>query len=85
MEQITISQEVRINFEKFFSEKQKEIGNFAKEMAELEFELMEFNLFISSSGKEHLDMVSNSVKGLRQLETEGKINLEQYEEMAEEF
>ncbi len=85
MEQITISQEERINFEKFFEEKQREIGNFAKEMAELEFELMELNLFISSSGKEHLDMASNSVKRLRQLEAERKINLKQYEEIAEEF
>ena len=85
MEQITISQGERINFEKFFGERREEIGNFAKEMAELEFELMELNLFISSSGKEHLDMASNSVKKLRQLETEGEINLEQYEEIAEEL
>ena len=85
MEQLTISQGEKIDFEKFFEEKQKEIGNFAKEMAELEFELMELNLFISSSGIEHLDIASNSVKKLRQLQAEGKINLEQYEEIAEKF
>jgi len=70
---------------KLFDEKQKAIVHLAKEMAEREWELFEFSLFISSLGKEKLDEATNSVRRLRKLETEGKINLEQYEELAEDF
>jgi len=70
---------------KLFHQKQIEIGNMAKEIAEREWKLFEFNLFVSSLGKEKLDNATNSVKKLRKMESEGKINLEQYEELAEEF
>jgi hypothetical protein len=72
-------------FKELFEEKQRAIGDFAKEVAEREWELMEFNLFVSSSGKKHLDEATNSVKKLRKMESEGKINLEQFENLAEEF
>ena len=85
MEQKQIIGEEQMNIEKLFEEKQKAIGNFAKEIAEREWELMEFNLFVSASGKKHLDMASNSVLQLRQLEKEGKIDLKQFESLAEEY
>jgi len=73
------------NFQELFNEKQEAIGNFAKEVAQREFELMEFNLFVSSSGKQHLDNTTNSVKKLRQMEEKGDIDLEQYEDLADEY
>ena len=79
--QICNSEDLR----KLFDQKQIEIGNMAKEIAEREWELFEFNLFVSSMGKEKLDDATNSVKKLRKMESEGKINLEQYEGLAEEF
>ncbi len=70
---------------KLFDQKQIEIGNMAKEIAEREWELFEFNLFVSSMGKEKLDDATNSVKKLRKMESVGKINLEEYEDLAEDF
>ena len=49
-------------FKELFEEKQKAIGDFAKEVAEREWELMEFNLFVSSMGKEKLYDATNSVR-----------------------
>ncbi len=49
------------------------------------WELTEFNLFISSSGKKHLDEATKSVQKLRKLEQEGKINLELFEVLANDF
>ena len=46
---------------------------------------MEFNLFVSSSGKKHLNEASDSVKELRKMEENGEINLEEFEDLAEEF
>jgi len=73
------------DLKKIFEQKQKAIGNFAKEVAEREWELMEFNLFISSSGKKHLNEATRSIQKLRKLEEEGKINLEQFEDLADDF
>lgn len=74
-----------MNMEELFEEKQRAIGEFAKEVAVREVELMEFNLFVSSAGKKQLDMASNSVKEIRDLEKEGKINLEELEDFSNEF
>ena len=68
-----------------FDTKQKEIGEMAREMAEEEWELFEFNLFVSASGKEHLDSVSKSLKELRTQEEKGEIDFSKYEDIAEEF
>ena len=84
MEQNIIS-DCKENFQTLFTEKQKAIGNFAKEVAEREWEIMEFNLFISSSGKKHLDESTKSVKSLRKLEENGKIDLRQYEDLGDDF
>ena len=85
MEQTIISDGVKMDVSRLFEEKQKAIGNFAKEVAEREFELMEFNLFVSASGKKHLDMASEGVAKLRKMESQGKINLSSYEDLADEF
>lgn len=69
--------------EDLFSQKQEEIGNFAKEIAERGVELMEFQLFVSSSGEKHLDKISNAVKELRKKEAKGEIDLKQYEDLEE--
>ena len=71
--------------ERLMEEYKKSIGNFAKEVAEREWELMEFNLFVSSAGKKHLDRATNSVKKLRKMQAEGKIDLRQFEDLADNF
>lgn len=68
-----------------FAERQRAVGLMAKEIAEREFELFEFNLFVSSFGKKHLVSASKSLKGLREAERKGKIDLKNYEKTAEEF
>ncbi len=68
-----------------FAERRRAVGLMAKEIAEREFELFEFNLFVSSFGKKHLDNASKSLKVLREAERKGKIDLKNYEETAEEF
>jgi hypothetical protein len=82
-----MEQEIVLNnkLEKIFAEKQKAIGEFAKEVAEREWELMEFNLFIASSGKRRLNEASHSVTKLRKLENQGKIDLTEFEDMADDF
>ena len=85
MVQDTISNAGKQELEQLFAEKQKAIGNFAKDVAEREWELFEFNLFISSMGKDKLDEATNAVKKLRKLEEEGKMDLEQYEELSNDF
>ena len=81
MQQINSPEDLK----KLLDEKQKAIGNFDKEVAEREWELMEFNLFVSSIGKEHLDDASDSIKKLRAMEKEGKINLKEFEDFADNF
>ncbi len=68
-----------------FGSVHKLVGETAKEVAEREFELLEFNLFLSSAGKKHLDKASKSVQRIRELERQGKINLEEYEELTNNF
>lgn len=85
METEIIKSNRELNIGKLFAERQRVVGLMAKEMAEREFELFEFNLFISASGKKHLDKVTKSVKELRESEKKGKINLQNYEDIAEEF
>ena len=73
------------NFNELMEGMKAQFADFARDIAEREWELMELNMFISSAGKERLDKASNSVRRLRQMEKEGKINLKQYEDLAEEF
>ena len=49
----------------FFETSQKEICKIAEEVVKREWELLEFNLFLSASGKNHLKRALNDVKKLR--------------------
>ena len=62
-----------------------EAQKIAEEVVENEWDLFEFNLFVSSIGKEHLDDASDSIKKLRAMEKEGKINLKEFEDLADNF
>ncbi len=48
-----------------FKEKEEQVGDMAQEMAKREWELFEFNLFLSASGKNHLEKSEEKVKLLR--------------------
>lgn len=85
MEQEVIYKEMNMNVSKLLEEKQKEVGEMAKEIAEREFELLELNLFISSIGKKALDEATESVKRIREMEKRGDINLTEFEDLADEF
>jgi len=80
-----LTQTNNMNLQKLFEEKQKEIGEMAKEIAEREFEILEFNLFVSSAEKERLNKVSKEIRDLRIQIDSGKISFEQYEKIAEQF
>ena len=71
--------------EKLMEKYKKSIGNFAKEVAEREWELMELSLFLSSASKEHKDYATNSLKKLRKMQAEGKIDVTQFEDLADNF
>jgi len=62
-----------------------EAQKIAEEVVENEWDLFEFNLFISSIGKEKLNEATKKVHELRKKVDSGKIDLTKYEEMAEEF
>ena len=62
-----------------------EAQKIAEEVVENELDLFEFNLFISSIGKEKLNEATKKVHELRKKVDSGKIDLTKYEEMAEEF
>ncbi len=80
-----LAQGTNMNIQKLFDEKQKEIGEMAKELAEKEFEIFELNLFVSSMAKQQLDTASRDVQEIRALAEQRKINLGEYEELADSF
>ena len=61
------------------------LKEFMNDAIESEFDLLEFNLFISSIGKEKLDESTNLVRTLRKEVDEGKLDLIDYENLAEDF
>jgi len=77
------------DLERLMSLKEREVSEFvstmAKEVAQKEWEMLEFNLFISSFGKEKLDSSTKLVEQLRQKIDSRNISLSRYEEMAERF
>ena len=62
-----------------------EAQRIAEEVVENELDLFEFNLFISSFGKEKLDESTKAVQELRKKVDSEKVDLSEYEDMAEEF
>ena len=59
----------------------KEINEFSKK----ELELFEFNLFVSTLGKKHLNKAVKNTESLKKLVKEDKVNLTEYEQLAEAF
>ena len=74
-----------MNLQKLFDEQKKVIGKMAKEVAEREFEIFELNLFVSSMGEKRLNSASKDVQEIRNLVDTCKINLKEFEDLAEEF
>lgn len=50
-----------------------------------EFDLMELNLFVSSVGKDKINEATEKVRKLREKVDSRKLDLNEYEEMAEDF
>ncbi|MEK6875275.1 MAG: hypothetical protein AABX30_01180 [Nanoarchaeota archaeon] len=50
-----------------------------------EFNLIELNLFVSSIGKDKIEESTEKVKKLREKVDSGKLDLSEYEDMAEDF
>ncbi len=61
------------------------LKKFMNEAIESEFDLLEFNLFISSIGKDKLDESTKIVRDMRKKVDEGKIDLSNYEDLADDF
>ena len=61
------------------------IGKEVQEIIDNEFDLIEFNLFISSIGKDKIDEATEKVLQLRKKVGKGELDLSKYEEMAEDF
>lgn len=66
-------------------ETNKVIITMAKEIAQKEWSMFEFNLFISAFGKEKLDKCTKKIQELRKKVDKRIIDLSKYEAMAEEF
>jgi len=61
------------------------IKKLAEEIAQREFELLEFNLFISALGSKKIKKTSEEMQKLRKKIDQKKIDLSDYEKIAEEF
>jgi len=68
-----------------FESKKNEVITLCKEVAENEFDLFEFNLFLASFGKDKLDESTRKVRELRKNIDKGKINLSKYEDMLDNY
>jgi len=73
------------DLKQLFEIKKNETVNVCKEIAETEFDLFEFNLFLASFGKGKLDESTKKVKKLRKQVDKGKINLSKYEDMLDNY
>lgn len=81
------SQDFSVNndINKLMDSKQREVAMMAKEIAEKEWEIFEFNLFISSAGNKHLEDARKSVDWIKKQVKNKKIKLSKYEKLAERF
>jgi hypothetical protein len=68
-----------------FETKRNETISACKEIAGNEFDLFEFNLFLSSMGKENLDESTKKVSELREKVDKGETDLKAYEEMFDSY
>ena len=68
-----------------FDSKKNEVISLCKQVAENEFNLFEFNLFLASIGKKKLDQSTRKVRELRKKIDNGDVDLSKYEDMLEDF
>ena len=88
-----MAQQVQINssngFREIFDcrrENLKQVmGREVQEAIDNEFNLMELNLFVSSVGKDKIKEATQKVRKLREKVDNGKLDLSEYEDMAEDF
>ena len=84
-----MEQQFQINssedLKQLFEIKKNETVDICKEIAETEFDLFEFSLFLASFGKDKLDESTKKVKKLREQVDKGKINLSEYEDMLDDY
>ena len=73
------------NLKNLFDSKKDEVISLCKEVAENEFDLFEFNIFLASMGKKKLDQSTKKVRELRKKIDKGDIDLSKYEDMLEDF
>ena len=73
------------DLKQLFEIKKNETVNVCKEIAETEFDLFEFNLFLASFGKDKLDESTKKVRELREKVDKGKIDLSKYEDILENY
>ena len=73
------------DFRKLLDIKKAQIEQMTKEIIDREMELFEFKLFVSSLGKEHLEKARKEVEEFKKDVKEGRIDLIEYERLAEEF
>lgn len=85
MEAKLINLNINRGVRKLFEEREIAVSQMAKEIAEREFEILEFNLFVSSAGKKRLAKISKDVRELRDKVDKGGVNISQFDEFSEEF
>jgi len=68
-----------------FEIKKNETIDACRRIAETEFDLFEFNLFLASFGKDKLDESTKKVRELRKQVDKGKIDLSEYEDTLEDY
>ncbi len=73
------------NLQELFDSKKNEVVSLCKEVAENEFDLFEFNLFLASMGKKKLDESTKKVRELRKKVDKGKIDLTKDEDMLDDY
>ncbi len=71
------------DFRRLIDIKKAQIEKTTKEIIDREMDLFEFNLFISSFGKERLEKARKDTEELKKDVREGKIDLIEYEKLAE--
>jgi hypothetical protein len=79
--QINSSKDLR----KLFDIREKNLKEFMNEAIESEFDLLEFNLFISSLGKKNLDSATKKVRELRKKIDKREIDLSEYENILDDY
>jgi len=73
------------DLKEFFESKRNEVVSLCKGVAEREFDLFEFDIFLASFGKKKLDESTKKVRELRKKVDKGEVNLSEYEDMLDKY